>query len=189
VCRPFTSCTSSNAANPTGVPIVFFHGGPGGGIDPMHRRYFDASRFRIVLFDQRGAGKSTPHACLDDNTTWSSSTTAKGFATSSASTPGTSSAAPGIHAVARVRLHAPRSHEVAHFARIFLLRKSEIDWFYQDGASWIFPEAWDKYLDAIPEAERGDLLQAYYKRLTSGDAAIESRARRRGASGKGPRRA
>jgi len=165
--------------NPSGTPVVFFHGGPGGGIDPMHRRYFDASKYRIVLFDQRGAGKSTPHACLDENSTWDLVADAEKirdrlkieswhvFGGSWGST----------LSLAYAAKHPQRTKSLT-LRGIFLLRKAEIDWFYQDGASWIFPEAWDKYLEAIPAAERGDLLQAYYKRLTSGDAVLEAASAR-----------
>lgn len=161
--------------NPQGAPVVFFHGGPGGGIDPMHRRYFDASRYRIVLFDQRGAGKSTPHACLDENTTWDLVADAErirerlgipAWHVFGGSWGSTLSLAYAVKHPQRTRSLTLRG--------VFLLRKAEIDWFYQDGASWIFPDAWERYLEPIPVEERGDLLAAYYKRLTSGDAAVES---------------
>ncbi|MCC7069958.1 MAG: prolyl aminopeptidase [Deltaproteobacteria bacterium] len=167
------------AGNPQGTPVVFFHGGPGGGLDPMHRRYFDPARYRVVLFDQRGTGKSTPHACLDDNSTWHLVADAEAL---------------------RERLGIERWHvfggswgstlalayAVTHAARVmsltlrgvFLLRKAEIHWFYQEGASWIFPDAWERFVEPIPETERGDLLGAYYRRLTCGDAAIEGRCAR-----------
>ena len=165
--------------NPNGAPVVFFHGGPGGGIDPMHRRYFDASKYRIVLFDQRGAGKSTPHASLEENTTWDLIADAERirerlgidawhvFGGSWGSTLSLSYAV----------MHPKRTKSLV-LRGVFLLRKSEIDWFYQDGASWVFPDAWDKYVEFIPPEERGDLLKAYHKRLTSGDPAIESAAAR-----------
>ena len=133
--------------NPAGVPVVFFHGGPGGGLDPMHRRYFDPSKYRIVLFDQRGAGQSTPHACLEDNGTWQLVADAElireklgieqwhVFGGSWGST----------LSLAYAVKHPHRSKSLT-LRGIFLLRKAEIDWFYQDGASWIFPEAWDSYL-------------------------------------------
>lgn len=163
--------------NPQGAPVVFFHGGPGGGIDPMHRRYFDANRYRILLFDQRGAGKSTPHANLEENTTWDLVADAEKirerlgisswhvFGGSWGST----------LSLAYAVKHPDRTRSLT-LRGIFLLRKAEIDWFYQDGASWIFPEAWDKFVEVIPPDERHDFLHAYYKRLTSGDAAVESAA-------------
>ena len=162
--------------NPQGTPVVFFHGGPGGGIDPMHRRYFDATKYRVVLFDQRGAGKSTPHACLDENTTWDLVADGEQIRTKlqidrwhvfGGSWGSTLSLAYAVRHPDRVRSLTLRG--------IFLLRDSEIRWFYQDGASWIFPDAWDKYLEPIPVDERHDLLGAYHKRLTSGDAVVESR--------------
>src|SRR5688572_14086756 len=128
--------------NPQGTPVVFFHGGPGGGIDPMHRRYFDPARYRIVLFDQRGAGKSTPHACLDENTTWDLVDDGDQIRTKlqidrwhvfGGSWGSTLSLAYAVRHPDRVRSLTLRG--------IFLLRESEIRWFYQDGASWIFPDA------------------------------------------------
>lgn len=172
---PIHEIQVEQCGNPTGVPVVFFHGGPGGGIDPMHRRYFDASKYRIVLFDQRGAGKSTPHACLDENGTWELVADAEKirdklgidkwhvFGGSWGST----------LSLAYAVKHPDRTKSLT-LRGIFLLRKAEIDWFYQDGASWIFPEAWDKYLEPIPLEERDDLLAAYHKRLTCGDPAVES---------------
>ena len=165
--------------NPKGAPVVFFHGGPGGGIDPMHRRYFDGSKYRIVLFDQRGAGKSTPHACLDDNSTWDLVADAEKirerldidawhvFGGSWGST----------LSLAYAVTHPKRTRSLT-LRGIFLLRKAEVDWFYQDGASWIFPEAWDKYVEHIPVDERSDLLRAYHKRLTCGDPGVEAAAAR-----------
>ena len=164
---------------PDGVPVIFFHGGPGGGIDPMHRRYFDGSKYRIVLFDQRGAGKSTPHACLDDNTTWDLVNDAERirerlgisswhlFGGSWGST----------LALAYAVKHPDRIRSLT-LRGIFLLRKAEIDWFYQEGASWVFPDAWEHYLEPIPSAERNDLLGAYFRRLTCGDPIVESQCAR-----------
>ena len=165
--------------NPQGVPVVFFHGGPGGGIDAMHRRYFDPARYRIILFDQRGSGRSTPHACLEDNTTWDLVADAERirdrlgierwhvFGGSWGST----------LALAYAVTHPERTRSLT-LRGIFLLRKAEIHWFYQEGCSWIFPDAWQQYLKPIPVAERGDLVQAYWKRLTCGDAVIEAEAAR-----------
>jgi proline iminopeptidase len=156
--------------NPKGQPVLFLHGGPGAGISPAHRRLFDPQHFRIILFDQRGAGRSRPHAELRDNTTWDLVADIEKlrkhldiqkwmvFGGSWGST----------LALAYAETHpASVSHLVLR--GIFLCRKSEIEWFYQRGAHWIFPEVWDKYLEPIPENERGDLLSAFYKRLTSPD--------------------
>lgn len=165
------------SGNPHGKPVVFFHGGPGGGTEPKHRRYFDPKTYRIVLFDQRGCGRSTPFASLIDNTTWDLVSDIEKLRThleierwqvfggSWGST----------LALAYAETHPERVTELV-LRGIFLLRREEIRWFYQDGASWIFPDAWHEYLTHIPEAERGDLLHAYYRRLTSPDAVTRSAA-------------
>lgn len=167
------------SGNPEGKPVVFLHGGPGGGTEPKHRRFFDPSAYRIVLFDQRGCGKSTPHASLVDNTTWDLVADIERlrehlgveawmvFGGSWGST----------LALAYAEEHPERVSELV-LRGVFLLRKREIDWFYQDGASRIFPEAWEPFLTHIPEAERGDMLSAYYRRLTSDDDAVRQEAAR-----------
>ncbi|MBK1694632.1 prolyl aminopeptidase [Chromatium weissei] len=153
-----------------GIPAVFLHGGPGAGCEPAHRSFFNPDRYRAVLFDQRGCGRSTPHAALNANTTW--------------------------HLVAdleRIRVHLgierwlvfggswgstlALAYAQTHPERvtalivrgIFLCRDAEIRWFYQDGANWIFPDFWTDYLAPIPLAERDDLLTAYHRRLTGSD--------------------
>jgi proline iminopeptidase len=158
--------------NPTGKPAVFVHGGPGGGCNPVHRRFWDPAVYRIVLFDQRGCGRSTPHAELRDNTTWHLVNDMERirehlgierwqlFGGSWGST----------LSLAYAQEHPDRVTEMV-LRGIFLLRRREIDWYYQEGASRIFPEAWEKYLEPIPEEERGDLVRAYYRRLTSSDRA------------------
>jgi proline iminopeptidase len=158
------------AGNPDGKPVVFLHGGPGGGTIPAYRQYFDPSRWRIILFDQRGAGNSTPHAELRENTTWdlvSDIETLRShlginlwvvFGGSWGST----------LALTYAQTHPDRCLGLI-LRGIFLLRRKEILWFYQEGASWIFPDAWESYLAPIPENERHDLVSAYYKRLTSDD--------------------
>lgn len=160
------------SGNPQGKPVVFLHGGPGGGSDPKQRRFFHPDKYRIVNFDQRGCGKSTPYANLDGNTTWDlvadierlrehlGIDTWQVFGGSWGST----------LALAYAEKHPNRVSELV-LRGIFLLRKQEIDWFYQRGASILYPDAWEPYLAHIPEAERGDLLKAYYTRLTSPDAA------------------
>jgi proline iminopeptidase len=161
------------SGNPKGKPVVFIHGGPGGGTDPRQRRFFDPSRYRIVLFDQRGCGRSTPHASLEDNTTWDLVRDMEKirehlhidrwqvFGGSWGSTLG----------LAYAETHPDRVSEIV-LRGIFLLRKWEIDWFYQEGASRIFPEPWALYLAAIPREEHGDLLNAYHKRLLSSDPEV-----------------
>jgi proline iminopeptidase len=165
------------SGNPNGKPVVFLHGGPGGGTEGKHRRYFDPAVYRIVLFDQRGCGRSTPFASLEENTTWDLVRDIERlrehlgierwqvFGGSWGST----------LALAYAETHAERVSELV-LRGIFLLRPEEIRWFYQDGASWIFPDAWSEYLHHIPAAERGDLLRAYYIRLTSTDAAVRRAA-------------
>jgi proline iminopeptidase len=163
--------------NPEGRPAVFVHGGPGGGVEPKYRRFFDPAAYRIVLFDQRGCGQSTPHAELRDNTTWHLVSDMEAirahlgierwqvFGGSWGST----------LALAYAETHPERVTELV-LRGIFLLRKVEIDWFYQRGADALFPDAWEGYLAPIPEAERGDLLHAYYRRLTSDDRQVQRQA-------------
>jgi proline iminopeptidase len=156
--------------NPVGKPVVFLHGGPGAGLSDYHRRFFDPERYRIVLFDQRGAGRSTPAASLDHNTTWDL-----------------------VADIERIRIHLgidrwvvfggswgstlalayaetqPDRVKALVLRGIFLLRPQEIRWFYQEGASHVFPDAWESYIAPIPGAERGDLVAAYHRRLTGDD--------------------
>lgn len=164
--------------NPEGRPVVYLHGGPGGGCAPDFRRYHDPERYRIVLFDQRGCGRSTPHASapgadLSTNTTWHLVDDIERlrehlrvdrwqvFGGSWGST----------LALAYAETHPERVSELV-LRGIFTLRRSEIDWFYQEGASQLFPDAWEEYLAAIPEAERDDLVAAYHRRLFDPDPAV-----------------
>lgn len=167
------------SGNPRGKPVVFVHGGPGGGTEPKQRRFFDPSAYRIVLFDQRGCGKSRPYASLHDNTTWHLVADMEMlrarlgidrwqvFGGSWGST----------LALAYAESHPDRVTELV-LRGIFLLRKMEIDWFYQRGADALFPDAWEDYLAPIPEAERGDLLRAYHRRLTGDDPKVRQEAAR-----------
>ena len=162
-----------------GLPAVALHGGPGGGLSPEMRRFFDPARYRIIGMDQRGCGRSTPHAELRDNTTWDLVADIERvrerlgiekwlvFGGSWGSTLSLAYAAKHPERVAGLVLRG-----------IFLLRKSEIDWFYQDGASHIYPDAFEHYANAIPVSERGDFLRAFHKRLTSPDWAERVRAAR-----------
>lgn len=165
------------SGNPLGVPVVFVHGGPGAGCEDYHRQFFDPTRYRIVLFDQRGAGRSTPHAHLEHNTT--------------------QDLVADMEAI-RQRLGIERwllfggswgstlslVYAQTHPARvlglvlrgIFLCRPHEIAWFYQDGANRIFPDYWRDFLAPIPPAERADLLHAYHRRLTGADEGERLRA-------------
>lgn len=165
--------------NPKGKPVVFLHGGPGGGINPYCRRFFDPEAYRIILFDQRGCGRSTPYAELTDNTTWHSVADIERlrehlgvdkwqvFGGSWGST----------LSLAYAETHPGRVTELV-LRGIFMLRRRELEWFYQEGADMIFPDAWDTYVAAIPEVERGDMMSAYYRRLTSDDKAVRTAAAR-----------
>ncbi len=159
--------------NPKGKPIVFVHGGPGGGVDAGMRRFFDPKVWRVILFDQRGCGKSTPFSELKDNTTWDSVADMEkirqhlkieSWAVFGGSWGSTLALAYAIKHAEKVKALILRG--------IFLLRAKEIRWFYQEGASFIFPDAWAKYLGPIPQNERHDLLNAYFKRLTSPEASV-----------------
>ncbi|WP_428407176.1 prolyl aminopeptidase [Hyphococcus sp.] len=165
------------SGSPDGKPVIVCHGGPGGGSTPSMRRYFDPSRYRVILFDQRGCGKSLPHADLTDNTTWDLVEDMEKlrrhlgverwqvFGGSWGST----------LAMAYAETHPDVVTELV-LRGIFTLRREELLWFYQEGASWLFPDLWEGYLEPIPEAERGDLISAYYKRLTGADKAEQMRA-------------
>ena len=169
--------------NPEGIPVIVLHGGPGGGCSPAMRRYFDPARYRVVLFDQRGCGRSRPHASVEANTTW--------------------------HLVAdieRIRMalgidrwivfggswgatlsliYAIRHPERAAYLilrGVFLMTRAEIDWFYGGGAGQFWPDVWTRFTDPIPADERGDLVRAYNRRLFSGDLSMETRYARTWAS-------
>ena len=163
--------------NPKGRPAIVLHGGPGGAINPTMRRFFDAKRWKVALFDQRGCGRSRPNASLVDNTTWTL-----------------------IEDIERLRLQLgvdkwtvfggswgstlalayaithPERVEALILRGIFLLTERELKWFYQDGASMMFPDAWERFLAPIPPDERGDLIGAYHRRLTSPDRAVQVEA-------------
>jgi len=163
--------------NPDGKPVVFLHGGPGGGTIPLYRQFFDPQKWRVILFDQRGCGKSKPHAELEENTTWHLVADIEAirqhmgieqwvvFGGSWGST----------LALAYAQTHLDRCKGLI-LRGIFTLRPEEIQWFYQSGASYLFPDAWETYLAPIPLAERADLLSAYYRRLTDPDAAVQMTA-------------
>jgi proline iminopeptidase len=156
--------------NPDGKPVVFLHGGPGGASSPDHRRQFDPDKYKILVFDQRGCGKSTPFASLDNNTTWDLVEDVEKLRTQVA----------GVEkwqvfggswgstlAIAYAETHPERVTELV-LRGIFLFQQYELDWLYAEGgASSLYPDKWDEFVAPIPEAERGDLLQAYRKRLIS----------------------
>lgn len=155
------------SGRPDGIPAVFLHGGPGAGTAPSHRRFFDPDRYRIVLFDQRGCGRSTPHASLESNTTRDLVADMEHirnrlgidrwlvFGGSWGST----------LSLAYAQTHPERVLALV-LRGIFLCRDPEIQWFYQEGANWAFPDYWQDFIAPIPPEERGDLLRAYHRRLT-----------------------
>ncbi|MBY0518589.1 MAG: prolyl aminopeptidase [Bacteriovoracaceae bacterium] len=163
--------------NPKGKPLIFIHGGPGGGIDAGSRRYFDPTLWRVIRFDQRGCGLSTPFSELNDNTTWASIADIEKlrvhFNIEKWSVFGGSW---GSTLALAYAIENPNRVSDLILRGIFLLREKEIRWFYQEGASFLFPDAWEKYLAPIPQNERHDLLNAYYRRLTSSDSKVRSEA-------------
>jgi proline iminopeptidase len=156
--------------NPKGKPVVMLHGGPGGGISHTMRRFHDPKAYRIVLFDQRGAGKSTPTACVEENTTWDLVSDIEilrrhlgiecwqVFGGSWGSTLALAYAETHPHCVSELILRG-----------IFLGRQSEIDWLYKEGCNWLYPDAWEAFVAPIPPEERHDLIAAYIKRLMGPD--------------------
>ncbi len=167
------------SGNPRGKPAVYLHGGPGAGSGPAQRRVFDPRKYRIILFDQRGCGKSTPNASLEHNTTWDL-----------------------VEDMERLRRHLgletwqvcggswgstlALAYAVTHPVRvselilrgIFTLRKSELDWYYQGGAAQLFPDEWEKFVRPVTVADRGNMIDAYYALLTSEDIGEQLRAAR-----------
>ncbi|MBU2533422.1 MAG: prolyl aminopeptidase [Alphaproteobacteria bacterium] len=167
------------AGNPDGVPVLTVHGGPGGGSSPTMRRFHDPDHYRIILFDQRGCGRSTPHAELTDNTTWHL-----------------------VDDIERLRIHlgVPKwhlfggswgstlslayaqrypEHVIAMVLRgIFLMRQREVDWFYQNGCNWVYPDAYEAFAAQIAASDRHDMVSAYYARLTADDIDVRLEAAR-----------
>jgi proline iminopeptidase len=158
------------SGNPQGKPILFLHGGPGSGTAPIHRQFFDPKIYQIILLDQRGCGKSTPHAELKNNTTWDLVEDIEKlrkllkidrwvvFGGSWGSTLSLTYAIQHASSVKGLILRG-----------VFLSRKKELQWFYQQGADFIFPDAWEKFISPIPLEERNHLIEAYHQRLTSAD--------------------
>ena len=162
--------------NPDGKPVVFLHGGPGGGSSPDHRRQFNPDKYKILVFDQRGCGKSTPYASLEDNTTWDLVEDIEKLRTQVAKVDkwqvfGGSWGS--TLALAYAEKYPERATELV-LRGIFLFDQYEIDWMYKDGgASQVYPDKFDEFLAPIPEGERGDLVEAYRKRLTSDDKDVQ----------------
>ncbi len=165
------------SGTPSGLPVLFVHGGPGAGCDAQSRSYFDPNLYRIITFDQRGCGRSTPFASLENNTTWHLVDDMERirehlgidkwllFGGSWGST----------LSLAYAQRHSERVHGLI-LRGIFLCRPQEFHWFYQEGASRLFPDYWQDYLAPIPPAERGELMQAFYKRLTGEDQIAQMQA-------------
>ncbi|HET9658713.1 MAG TPA: prolyl aminopeptidase [Thermomicrobiales bacterium] len=167
------------SGNPAGKPVVFLHGGPGGGTNPRQRQLFDPEAYHIILFDQRGCGRSTPHASVENNTTWHLVADTERIRE-----------ALGIEkwqvfggswgstlALAYAETHPDRVTELV-LRGIFMLQPYELAWFYQEGASYIFPDVWEGYLAPIPAEERRDLMTAYHRRLFGDDEAAQLEAAR-----------
>ncbi len=165
--------------DPQGKPVLMVHGGPGGGSNPTMRRYHDPAHYRIILFDQRGCGRSTPYASLEDNTTWHLVADMEQLRTHL-----------GIErwqlcggswgstlSLAYAETHPGRVTELI-LRGIFTIRQSELKWFYQEGCSWLYPDAFQAYLAPIPPVERSDMIAAYHTRLTSSDRAVRLEAAR-----------
>jgi proline iminopeptidase len=161
------------SGNPKGTPVVFLHGGPGGSCEPGHRRFFNPESYRIILFDQRGSGKSRPHASLEENTTWDLVADLEKireflqiehwvvFGGSWGST----------LALAYAQAHPDKVLGLI-LRGIFLARDQDVNWFFNGQAARIFPEAWEHFLEPIPQDEHDDIIGAYYKRLTSNNEIV-----------------
>src|ERR1035438_3232022 len=162
------------SGNPSGKPVIFLHGGPGGGSDPKQRRFFHPAKYRIVNFDQRGCGRSTPNASLEANTTWDLVADIErlrkaakvdkwlGFGGSWGST----------LALAYAETHPERVSALA-LRGIYTVTKAELAWYYQFGVSEMFPDKWERFQTPIPPEERGDMIAAYRKRLTGDDTIVQ----------------
>ena len=161
--------------NPNGVPVVVFHGGPGGGCSPAMRRYFDPAHYRIVLFDQRGCGRSRPHATVESNTTWhlvedvNRICAVLGIDRFIAFGGSWGATLALIYAIS----HPERVSQLV-LRGVFLMTRAELAWFYGGGAGAFFPDLWHRFVAPIPEAERGDLIAAYHRRLFSGNLVEET---------------
>lgn len=164
--------------NPQGKPAIFLHGGPGGGCSTAHRRLFDPASYKVLLFDQRGCGRSTPHASLENNTTWHLISDMERLRSEVLDADkmlvfgGSWGSTLGLAYAQRY----PQRVNALILRGIFTVRPAELRWFYQEGASWLFPDHWERYIAPIPEDERDDLIAAYHRRLTSDDRRIQLEA-------------
>lgn len=163
--------------NPDGLPVVLVHGGPGGGCNPTMRRYHDPKAYRIILFDQRGCGRSTPHASLEANTTWDlvadmerlrEALKIEKWQLLGGSWGSTLS-------LAYAESHPERVSALL-LRGVFLMRRAELEWFYQEGCSWLFPDAFESFQSIIPPGERWDMIAAYHRRVTNPDPEIRMSA-------------
>ncbi|KAF0676355.1 prolyl aminopeptidase [Profundibacterium mesophilum] len=169
--------------NPEGIPVIVLHGGPGGGCSPAMRRYFDPTVYRIILFDQRGCGRSRPHASVENNTTWDlvadierirEALGIKRWIVFGGSWGATLALVYG-------ETHPERSVHLV-LRGVFLMTRAELDWFYGGGAGQFWPDVWRKFVDPVPPEERGDLIAAYRKRLFGDDMLEQTRFARAWAS-------
>lgn len=168
------------SGNPEGEPVLFLHGGPGSKTEPKHRQFFDPSRYKIVLFDQRGCGKSTPYASIQKNTTWDlvedieklrKELGIDQWALFGGSWGSTLALVYAIRHPNRVTKMILRG--------VFLATAEEIEWFYHSGARRFYPKQWEEFVSFVPEKERGDLLNSYYRRLTSDNSELAQEAAKR----------
>ena len=165
------------SGNPDGIPVIFLHGGPGANSEPYHRRYFDPEKYRIILFDQRGCGQSTPHATLQDNTSHDLVQDLERIRAVLEINKWVVFGGSWGSTLALLYTEKYPAHVHALVLRgIFLCRDQDVKWFYQQGTSALFPDYWQDYLAPIPESERGDMISAYYKRLTGDDELAKMRA-------------
>jgi proline iminopeptidase len=162
------------SGNPDGLPVVVFHGGPGGGCSPAMRRYFDPKVYRIILFDQRGCGRSQPHASVRENTTWHLVRDIELIRETLEISQWVVFGGSWGATLALVYAQAHPDQVLALILRgVFLATKAELDWFYGGGAGKFWPETWARFADLIPQDEQHDMIAAYHKRLFSGDLQTE----------------
>ncbi|ARE40655.1 Proline iminopeptidase [Rhodovulum sp. P5] len=169
--------------NPDGIPVVVLHGGPGGGCSPAMRRYFDPSEYRVILFDQRGCGRSRPHASVEANTTWHLVADIETIREELGIDRWVLFGGSWGATLALVYAQTHPDHVAYMVLRgVFLMTQAELDWFYGGGAGQFWPDLWARFAKLIPEDEQGDMIAAYHKRLFSGDMMLETRYARAWAS-------